>query len=103
MARQRMTAQQWRDLIARQRSSGLSIEDFCRHHQLASSTFFAWRRKLGEQDASAFVELTPAVELTPPPRPLVASIELMLPGDVVVHVREGFDAMLLRQIVEALR
>ncbi len=97
MARQRMTAARWAALIAQQQASGMSIDAFCRRHQLPASTFFAWRRKLSEPNASMFVELTHEAEPAS-----AAPIELVLPGGVVVRVREGFDASILRQVVEAL-
>lgn len=97
-----MTAERWTVLIAQQRSSGMSIEAFCRRHHLAISTFFAWRGKLKDQDAPAFVELTREPEPCDDDAPAFSPIELVLPGGVVLHVREGFDAAVLRQVVEAL-
>jgi transposase-like protein len=38
----------WVEIIARQRASGLGVGRFCRREGLAPSTFFAWRRRLGE-------------------------------------------------------
>ncbi len=37
--RTRRTAEQWRALIAEQVASGMSQEAFCKHKQLALSTF----------------------------------------------------------------
>lgn len=92
-----MTAERWAALIAQQQASGMSIDAFCRRHHLAASTFFVWRRKLGEQETPTFVELTREAE------PAAGSaIELVLPGGVVVHVRSGFDVAALQQVVEAL-
>lgn len=38
----------WTQIISRQRASGLGVAQFCRREGLAPSTFFAWRRRLGE-------------------------------------------------------
>lgn len=38
----------WVEIIGRQRASGLGVGRFCRREGLAPSTFFAWRRRLGE-------------------------------------------------------
>jgi hypothetical protein len=38
---------QWRQRIARQRASGLSIAAFCRREGVSPATFHAWKRKLG--------------------------------------------------------
>ena len=85
--------------MEQQRFSGMTIDAFCDHHGLAVSTFFAWRRRLREPDVPAFVELTHEAELTAND----TSIEVVLPGGVLVRVHAGFDAALLRQVVEALR
>ncbi len=37
---------QWRRRIERQRSSGLSIAEFCRREDLSQASFHAWKRKL---------------------------------------------------------
>lgn len=76
----------------------MTITRFCDHHGLAVSTFFAWRRKLREPEASMFVELTHEAASAS----VDAPIELLLPGGVLVRVHAGFDAALLRQVVEAL-
>lgn len=84
-------------MIALQRRSDLSVCEFCSRHGLALSTFQNWRRRLASDSEPAFVEVTAAV----PVRDQVV-IELCLPRGVVARVRAGFDAQLLRQIVEAL-
>lgn len=116
-----LTADRWRELIAQQQGSGLSIAAFCAERAVAASTFFAWRRKLEIRPASAFVELTPSaasaaaraneheasrvlVELPPASIELLPEpIELLLPGGLPLRVRKGFDAATLRQVVQALR
>ncbi len=109
MNRRRLTVDRWRDLVRQQRRSGLSIAAFCAAHDVAASTFFVWRRKLEGRDAPRFVELTPSAEpASAAPganegETAPAPIELSLPGDLTVRVREGFSAATLRQVVEALR
>jgi len=103
---QRLTDAQWRKVIAEQRDSGLSVEAFCRAQGLASSTFFARRQRLREADRPKFVEVTaePANDQTAVSahESDAVPLELVLRGGVVVRVRPGFDAALLRRIVEAL-
>jgi hypothetical protein len=36
----------WRDRIARQLNSGLSVEEFCAQGQFARSAFYRWRHRL---------------------------------------------------------
>lgn len=42
----------WRGCIARWRSSGLSVRDFCRRAALSEPSFYAWRRELARRDAN---------------------------------------------------
>ena len=43
---------QWRQLIARQRASGLSVAEFCRRENVSRPGFHVWKRKL-RQDTAA--------------------------------------------------
>lgn len=103
MSRRQLKPERWRELVGRQRTSGLTVEAYCRRQRLATSTFYAWRHKLAAVEAPAFVELMPKADVLPP-RPGVgaAVIEVSVRGGVTVRVGEGFDAGLLRQIIEAL-
>jgi len=44
---------QWRDIVNRQESSGLSVRQFCAGEQISEPSFYAWRRRLRDQEASA--------------------------------------------------
>ena len=95
----------WRDLVERQRASGLSVAAFCRRDGVAASSFFAWKRKLGFVPATpAFVEAT--VAGTPPTRPpttrSAGRVEVRLRGGRRVRVGPGFDRDLLAEVVAAL-
>lgn len=65
--RQRRDASQWRALVEQQRESGLSVRAFCQQHELNAVSFYAWRRRLRDQDSPAadtskqFVRLQPRV------------------------------------------
>lgn len=90
----------WRDLIERQRISGLSVAVFCRRDGVAASSFFAWKRKLDSVPATpAFVEAS--VASTPPPRS-AGRVEVRLRGGRRVRVGRGFDRDLLAEVVAAL-
>jgi hypothetical protein len=101
------TWHKWRDLIERQRASGLSVAVFCRRDGVAASSFFAWKRKLGSTPAApAFVEATVAGTPPPPPPPPATRsarwIEVLLRGGRRVRVGRGFDRGLLAEVVAAL-
>ncbi len=100
MNRQRWTADQWRDVLEQQRQSGQSVPAFCAERGLKPSTFFAWRRRLvgaAESAGNGFVELMTRRDEASAP-----GLELVLARGVVVRVGQGFDADLLRRVVETL-
>jgi hypothetical protein len=39
--------EQWRTILNEQQASGSTIIDYCREHQLATSSFYIFRKKLG--------------------------------------------------------
>tara|TARA_R110001583_G_scaffold157548_1_gene309479 strand:- start:2037 stop:2336 length:300 start_codon:yes stop_codon:yes gene_type:complete len=38
---------QWKTLIQNQQTSGLTISDYCQQHHLPTSSFYAFKKKLG--------------------------------------------------------
>ena len=90
----------WRERVARQARSGLSVPVFCRQEQLNEKTFYGWRAKLrGRLAASEAVAVCSASEPDPragfidlgtvgsgPPR---CEIRLDLGGGVVLQVVRG--------------
>lgn len=54
--------QQRMELVRQQPASGLTIEQFCRQHQLATSTFYKYRKQLTAQ--SSFSKVTIQTEHT---------------------------------------
>jgi len=40
------TQRRWRDLVARQAASGVSIRQFCEQERISQPSFYAWRRHL---------------------------------------------------------
>jgi transposase-like protein len=93
--------QRWRDIVERQRAGGSTVAAFCRDNRVATSSFFAWKRKLGGGSRAAFVEA--AIVGTPPASPATrGSIEVRLRGGRRVRVGRGFDRGLLAEVVAAL-
>ncbi len=56
--------EQWRTILNEQQASGLTIIDYCREQQLATSSFYVFRKKLGFT-SNGFVraKITQQVEL----------------------------------------
>ena len=90
----------WRDLIGRQRKSGMSVAAFCRDRGVSAASFYNWRAKLAEEPASG--EPVP-VSFVPLPmdqvmRGIRAAFSVRLPNGVKVVVPNGFDAESLAAI-----
>ena len=94
-------ADEWRERIAEQAGSGLSIKQFCKEHGVTPWSFYDWRKRLREPKAVRFalVERGSAER----ERATEAYLELILPGGVRMHIRSGVDGATLCTVLEALR
>ena len=95
----------WRDAVIAWKESGQSITAFCTARGLGESTFFAKRRELARGDQSPNAPPPPsshpsfaAVRVMPDP-----SIEIVVPGGLIVRVPVGADAAAVARLVLALR
>jgi hypothetical protein len=95
----------WRETIAAWKASGQTITAFCAARGLGASTFFAKRRELTRQDQapSASAATAPstsfaAVRVIPDP-----TVEIVVPGGVILRVPVGADATAVARLVVALR
>lgn len=70
----------WRELLARQAASGLSVRAFCRREKLHESSFYAWRRTIAERDRESVIDaepaFVPAVVTSGPPDETSIAVEL---------------------------
>ena len=89
-------AGRWREILRRQRASGLSVVAFCRRSHIAQASFYAWRRKL--RDAATFTE----VRISPEVIRGADALELVLAEGRRIMVRPGFDRRTLLALVDAL-
>ena len=94
-------ADEWRERIAEQARSGLSIKQFCKERGVTPWSFYDWRKRLREAGAVRFALL----ERGPAEREgaTEAHLELILPGGARIHIRSGVDGATLRTVLEALR
>jgi hypothetical protein len=106
--------QYWLEHIRRCQSSRLSVRDYCDHFGLSQASFYAWKRVLRQRGLLADTGPgSPRAQAPPTPRfvpvalsgldPTAGRIELVLPDGCTVHVRAGFDAQTLRQLLAVLR
>jgi hypothetical protein len=94
----------WRDTITAWKASGQSVRAFCTAHGVAEATFFARRRELANREPSPRPAATPvtspsfaAVRVIPDP-----TIEVVLPGGLLVRVPVGADPAAVAHLVAAL-
>ncbi len=103
----------WRQILARQQASGLSIQRFCRREHLAVATFYNWKRRLAEDDAGG-VRAKPTVGFAPVrvvPEPAESepiermaggTIEIVLGSNRRVRVAGAVDRAVLADVLAVL-
>jgi len=66
---------QWQTLIQNQQTSGLTVSDYCQQHQLPTSSFYAFKKKLGIT-SNSFVraKVTQQIELIEEAQPIILSV-----------------------------
>jgi len=79
--RSRRTVAEWRSLLSRFEQSGLDVEAFCKRESISRSSFHRWRRRVAG-GSSVFAEVP-----LPTASPSSWSVELALPGDIVLRIR----------------
>lgn len=106
----------WRNRIRRQQQSGLSIRAFCGEESLSEASFHWWRRELARRKAQspvrpstgrqqpllALPEVAQFVPVTVAPSSPCPSIEIVLPGGVLVRVLQDCSSQLLREVLTVL-
>ncbi len=92
---------QWRERIAAQERSGLSVKQFCKDRGLTDCCFYAWRKRLRKKEPVRFalVERGAARQESA----TEACLELVLGSGERLRIGNGVDAMTLRTVLEALR
>jgi hypothetical protein len=104
----------WRRILAQWQRTGWTGRAFCAHHGLSEASFYAWRREIARRDLqppppaqhlrppAATPALPAFVQITPAPQTLPSAIEIVLGPERCLRVRPGFDAALLRQLLQVL-
>jgi hypothetical protein len=98
----RAKAEQWRERIAEQQGSGLSIKQFCKERGLTSWSFYDWRKRLREAGPVRFA-LVERRRLPEPCSGSNAEMEVVFATGERLKIRSGVDAATLRMVIEALR
>jgi transposase-like protein len=106
----------WRDVLERQRESGLSVRQFCREHQVSEASFHSWKRKIAGHDRDDAVssesgdqkhlaKQTENAAVFIPVRVSAAAgsvLEIVHPRGHVLRVPAIFDEGSLRRVLEVL-
>jgi transposase len=92
---------QWRERLAAQKRSGLSVKQFCKEQGVSQYSFYAWRKRLrGEGPVRFALVDRGARRQEPAPE---ASLELVLATGERLRIGAGVDTATLRTVLDALR
>lgn len=94
-------AEQWRERIAEQQSSGLPVKQFCNERGLSSWSFYRWRKRLREAGPVRFALVERRTQHEQ--GATNADLELVFATGERLRIRRGVDGATLRTVVEALR
>jgi hypothetical protein len=93
----------WRDVLARQRRSGLPVAAFCREHQVSPAAFYGWKRRLEGETSGKLTEVSfVPLPLDQPVSPHAAEFSLQLPNGVQVTVPRNFDEAALGRLLRVV-
>ena len=94
----------WKQHIASWQETGLTQAEYCRRNNLKHHQLVYWKKRFlkTETDVS-FVPLKLEDLLDIPAQPDQASLWLVINEQFKIEIRAGFDALLLRQVIVALR
>lgn len=101
----------WRDVVARFRTSGLSVRAFCRREKLQESAFYFWRRTLADRDGKLATKPRPTSKRATRPAFLPVAIRsasggsgltLELPSGGVLRFNESMPVERVAALIRAL-
>ena len=94
----RRSEQAWRELVTRQKQSGLSVQAFCQGEGINAWSLYGWRSRLGARDTGTAAAPVVSRSRVPEPAPEFidlgalgsgnsrCEVRLDLGGGVVVHL-----------------
>jgi hypothetical protein len=94
----------WKQHIDSWQETGLTQAEYCRRNNLKHHQLVYWKKRFlkTETDAS-FVPLKLEDLLDIPAQPDCAPLCLVINDQFKIEIRAGFDALVLRQVIVALR
>jgi transposase len=91
----------WRQALADWKSSGESIQAYCRARGFSAGNYYTWRRRLAQRDGVQPTSVPPT-SFVPLRVMAEAVLEVVLPTGVMVRVPTGADAAAVAKLVAAL-
>lgn len=94
------TAHLWQQRLRRFRQADLSVLDFCDREGVSTASFYAWRRRLGQQPLSPDptpTDFLPVRLVSPCP-----GLELLLPSGLALRIGPDCDPALLQRVLVLL-
>ena len=88
----------WREVLETQKTSGLSIADYCRSRDMRTNVFYAWRRRIQKRQmpGSGFVELQSLVSDNDTGIRIVS-------GNLCIEVQRNFDPITFRSVLACIQ
>jgi transposase-like protein len=97
---------EWRELLGDQRSSGMSVKEWCESEGISTNTYYYWRKRLSVASAASSAPASPLapgwLPVTLDEAPSCSSGLTLRVGRVFVDVSRGFDAGLLSSLLNVL-
>src|SRR5258707_410347 len=87
----------WRELNSEQARSGQTVTAFCRERGLCRPYFFVWKKRLGEDTTTQFLEVQ--LRETTPSAVRDTRVEIRLSNGRSLLVGRGFDAEHVRALL----
>ena len=87
----------WRELISEQARSGQTVTAFCRERGLCRPYFFVWKKRLGEDTTTQFLEVQ--LRETTPSAVRDTRVEIRLSNGRSLVVGRGFDVEQVRALL----
>lgn len=102
----------WRELVARQAASGLTVREFCRREGISENSLYSWRRELPRRKQRK-IQMSrrmpqPTEEVAGPDfipvqvRGSAAAIELVHPLGYQIRIDGRLEPQMLRQLLDVL-
>lgn len=90
----------WAERLARQQRGTLSIAEFCRRERVSAPSFYAWRRRLKDEEPDRGTPVFVPVELSRGSG-LPAGVQIELPGGALVILPAEASAELVTTAIRA--